>query len=85
MPSPVTERTCPKCAELWDTYAVASRKYVELIEEQISTAAISEQGAPLLDPLIEIATKHRNAARSAVETHRVLDHGKASPKMTVGS
>jgi hypothetical protein len=72
----VTEHSCPQCAELWERYANASRKYVELLEEQVAAAITDPERAWLLDPLIQVAVKRRNSARSDVETHRVVDHGK---------
>jgi hypothetical protein len=76
MPRRSSKKCCPKCAEIRATYDVASRKYVELIKEQASIAATNVQRSWLFDPLIENAFQRRKSARSAVEFHRVLDHGK---------
>ena len=71
-----SEKWCPKCTDLRAAYDAASKKYTELKEEQVSTAGTSLQRSWLLDPLLEIAIQHRKSAESAVEFHRVLDHGK---------
>ena len=81
----MAEKFCPKCAELWAAYAVASRKYVDLLKEQAEIATTSVARSHLLDPLIESAFQHRTSARSAIEFHRVLDHGKEPKARTAGS
>jgi len=79
------EKPCPKCAELWDAFDAATKEYIDLLKEQASIAATSAKRSHLLDPLIAAAFQHRSAARSALEFHRVLDHGKEPRTMTAGS
>lgn len=50
------------------------QRYAELIREQKQVAAENPRRAWVLDSLIEAAVKRRDAARSAFEIHRVLDH-----------
>jgi hypothetical protein len=85
VPRRSTDKSCPKCAELWAAYDAASRKYIDLIKEQASIAASSVTRSYLLDPLIETAFQRRRAARSALEFHRVLDHGTEQRTRTAGS
>ena len=63
-------------------YCDAVEKYTELINEQAAETNVPRSW--LLDPLIEVALQRRNAARAAVEFHRVLEHGKPRT-MTAGS
>jgi len=79
------ENSCPKCAELWDAFDAATKKYIDLLKEQASIAATSAEQSHYLDPLIENAFRHRSAAGAAMRFHRVLDHGKETRTMTVGS
>jgi hypothetical protein len=76
------EKPCPKCVELWDAFDAATKEYIDLLKEQAAIAATNVKRSHLLDPLIEAAFQRRSAARSALEFHRVLDHGKASKTMT---
>ena len=50
-----------------------------------SITATSVKRSWLLDPLIEIAFQHRHSARSVIEFHRVLDHGKEPRTMKAES
>jgi hypothetical protein len=70
------EKPCPKCAELWDAFDAATKEYIDLLKEQASIAATNVKRSHLLDPLIQAAFQGRSAARSSIEFHRVLDHGK---------
>ena len=64
----------------------ATRKYVDLIKEQEHLASMSPELAWPLDSLIEIAAQRRDAARSALEIHCVLDHRKhAARRMSAAS
>jgi hypothetical protein len=85
MPRRSSDKSCPKCGELWAAYDAASRKYADLIKEQALIAATSPERSWVLDPLIELADKRRTSARAAIEFHRVLDHGKEPRTMTAGS
>ena len=85
MPRRSREKSCPKCVELFAAYDAASKKYTDLIKEQALIAATSPGRSWVLDPIIEIADKHRTSARAAIEFHRVLDHGNESKTMTAGS
>ena len=80
----VSEQRCPDCARLWAAYVDAAQRHAELVEEQVSAAETNVPRSWLLDALIEIAVQRRNAARAAVEFHRVLEHGKPRA-MTAGS
>lgn len=53
------------------------------LEEQVAAAITDPERAWLLDPLIQVAVKRRNSARSDVETHRVVDHGKVNRTPTL--
>ena len=80
-----TEHSCAKCAELWETFDSATRKYIDLLKEQAKIATTNVKRSRLLDPLIETAFQSRSGARAAIAFHRWLDHGKESRTMTAGS
>jgi hypothetical protein len=85
MPRRSADKWCPKCAELRAACDAASRKYIDLLKQQAEIAATSLKRSHLLDPFIETAFQHRRTARSAIEFHRVLDHGNEPRTMKAGS
>jgi hypothetical protein len=71
---------------LREAHESATRKYVDLIKEQEHLAEINPELAWPLDSLIEVAAQRRDAARSALEIHCVLDHKKrAARRMSASS
>ncbi len=80
------DESCAKCVALRAAHESATRKYVDLIKEQEHLAEMNPELAWPLDSLIEIAAQRRDAARSALEIHCVLDHRKrASRRMSASS
>ena len=80
-----SENACPKCAELWDMFDSATRKYIDLLKEQAEIATTNMKRSRLLDPLVETAFQRRSGARAAIAYHQVLDHGEEPRTMTAGS
>jgi hypothetical protein len=72
--------SCEKCVSLREAHDIATRKYIDLIKEQEHLAAVTPELAWPLDSLIEIAVSRRDAARSALEIHTVLEHKKRATR-----
>ena len=66
-------------------YDAATRRYIDLVKKQALRAATSVKRSQFLDPLVATAIQHMNTARSAIESHRVLDHRKETRMMRAGS
>jgi hypothetical protein len=66
--------SCSKCVELWKEYGILTRAHVELLRQQEQCVGRNLERFRFLDPMIEVAAKLRDGARSALKAHLAEDH-----------